>query len=192
MNVVSVRLIKNAPMLSDKPITGPEDAVKLLGNYMCELDREVICVINMRTDGMPMNCNFVSMGSVNECMAHPREIMKSSILSNAASMMIMHNHPSGKLDPSKQDTIMTDRMLKLGELMGIPLVDHVIVGGDNKSYFSFKEKDMLEFTHNRFETDYKKIEYQRFAVAESCEENLSDREERMKPEQAVPHRHRHR
>ena len=192
MDVVSVRLIKNAPMLSDKPITSPEDAVKLLGNYMCELDREVICVINMRTDGMPMNCNFVSMGAINECIAHPREIFKSAILSNATSMILLHSHPSGKLDPSKQDTMITDRMLKLGELMGIPLVDHVIVGGDNKSYFSFKEKDMLEFTHNQFETDYKKIEYQRFAVAEPSEENLQNNEESIKLEQVIPHRHRHR
>ena len=76
--------------------------------------------------------------------------------------------------------------------MGIPLVDHVIVGGDNKSYFSFKEKDMLEYTHNRFETDYKKIEYQRFAVAEPCEENSPSIEESMKSEQAIPRRHRHR
>ena len=87
---------------------------------------------------------------------------------------------------------MTDRMLKLGELMGIPLVDHVIVGGDNKSYFSFKEKDMLEYTHNRFETDYKKIEYQRFAVAEPSDENLQNNEESINPEQVIPHRHRHR
>ena len=92
MDVVSVRLIKNAPMLSDKPITSPEDAVKLLGDYMCALDREVICVINLRTDGMPMNCNFVSMGTVNECIAHPREIFKSAILSNATSMILLHSH----------------------------------------------------------------------------------------------------
>lgn len=150
MNVVSVRLIKNAPMLSDKPITGPEDAVKLLGNYMCELDREVICVINMPTDGMPMNCNFVSMGSVNECMAHRREKLEKQYSIQCCIHDDYAQSSLGKFNPSKQDTIMTDRMLKLGELMGIPLMDHVIVGGDNKSYFSFKEKDMLEFTHNGF------------------------------------------
>ena len=92
MDVVSLRLVKNAPLLSDKPICSPEDAVELLGKYMCELDREVVCVVNLRTDGMPVNCNFVSMGAVNESIAHPREIFKSAILSNATSMIIIHNH----------------------------------------------------------------------------------------------------
>lgn len=67
-------------------------------------------MINLRTDGIPINCNFVSMGAVNETIAHPRELFKSSILSNATSMLIVHNHPSGNLQSSKFDTMMTDRM----------------------------------------------------------------------------------
>ena len=124
IDVVSVRLVKDAPILSRKPITMPMDVVELLGQNMCDLDREVVCVINLRTDGIPLNCNFVSMGAVDECMAHPREIYKSAILSNATSIILLHNHPSGKLSPSKWDTMITDRMLKIGELIGIPLRDH--------------------------------------------------------------------
>ncbi len=193
MDVVSVRLVKNAPLLSNKPICSPEDAVELLGKYMCELDREVLCMINLRTDGMPINCNFVSMGAVNESIAHPREIFKSAILSNATSMIIIHNHPSGKLEPSKNDTMTTDRILKLCELMGIPLVDHIIVGGDNQSYFSFKEKDILNFDHSRLETDYKKIEYQRYAVTEPSAVEFQSSEDVDKLNKVVqPRRHRHR
>ena len=70
----------------------PTDVVELLGQNMCDLDREVVCVINLRTDGIPLNCNFVSMGAVDECMAHPREIYKSAILSNATSIILLHNH----------------------------------------------------------------------------------------------------
>lgn len=58
------------------------------------------------------------MGAVNECIAHPREIFKSAILSNATSMILLHSHPSGNLNPSREDTVMTDRMLKLSELVG--------------------------------------------------------------------------
>lgn len=79
-------------------------------------------------------CAFASVGSLNEAMAHPRELFKSSILSNAASMMLIHCHPSGNVFPSKADTMMTDRMNKLCELMGIPLIDHIIVGGDNREF----------------------------------------------------------
>lgn len=166
MDVVTIRMIKNSSIMSSNPITRPMDAVNLLGEKLCELDREVVCVINLRSDGVPINCNFVSMGAVDESIAHPREIFKSSILSNATSMILVHNHPSGCLNPSKWDTMMTDRMLKLGELLGIPVLDHIIVGGDNTSYFSFKEKGIMEYEHNRFETDYRNIEKERFAVAE--------------------------
>lgn len=168
IDVVSLRLVKDAPIMSKIPITNPMDAVELLGQRLCELDREVVCVINLRADGVPINCNFVSMGAVDECMAHPREIFKSSILANATSMLIIHNHPSGKLSPSKYDTMMTDRMLKLGELMGIPLLDHIIVGGENHSYFSFKEKGIMEYDHNQLETDYRNFVPERFAVAEEA------------------------
>lgn len=167
MDVVTIRLVDDPPILSDKPITSPMDAVELLGERLCKLDREVVCVINLRTDGVPLNCNFISVGSVDESIAHPRELFKSSILSNAKNIIIIHNHPSGQLQPSKWDTMMTDRMLKLGDLLGIPVVDHIIVGGDNRSYFSFMEKKMMDFKHNLYETDYTKLETERFAVAES-------------------------
>lgn len=167
LEVVTIRLKKDAPIMSNRPIHSPMDAVRLLGKELCELDREVICIVNLRTDGIPLNCNFVSVGVVDQSIAHPREIFKSSILSNATSMILIHNHPSGNLEPSKWDTILTDRMLKLGELIGIPVVDHIIVGGENKEYFSFKEKDILEFEHNSFETDYRKLDAERFAVAEN-------------------------
>ena len=166
MEVVSVRLVKDTPIISEHPIMKPEDAVDLMGEYMCELDREVLGVINLKTDGTPINCSFVSVGTVNESMAHPREIFKSSILSNAASMIIVHNHPSGNLTPSKNDTMITDRMIKMCSYMGIPLEDHIIVGGDNTSYFSFKEKNILPTPKCMVSTDYHDIEFGYSLVAE--------------------------
>ena len=130
------------------------------------MDREVLCVINMKTDGTPINCHFASIGCLNESMAHPREIFKASILSNAATIMLMHNHPSGNLTPSKHDTMMTDRMAKMCELMGIPLIDHVIVGGDNRQYFSFKEKKLMDTPKVFLETNYKSLDLSSGLVAE--------------------------
>ena len=82
------------------------------------MDREVLCVINLKSDGTPINCNIVSIGAVNQSIAEPRELFEASILSNAAQMIIVHNHPSGSLEPSKIDIMLTDRMLKLTDLMG--------------------------------------------------------------------------
>ena len=158
LDVVSVRLVKDAPIYSEYPFTNPYDVVSVLGESMCELDREVVCVINLKADMTPINVHFASMGALNEAMAHPRELFKASILSNAASMMLVHCHPSGKLLPSKSDTMMTDRMNKLCELIGIPLVDHLIVGGDNYEFFSFKEKGLIKNPRIMFSTDYKTLD----------------------------------
>lgn len=166
LEVVSVRLVKEAPLLSCHKICSPEDAVAVVGELLCELDREVVCVINLKSDGTPINCHFASMGAVNESIACPRELFKSSILSNAAAMVLLHNHPSGELHPSKTDTAVTDKMLKLSQLMGIPLHDHVIVGGDNKTYFSFREKGLLKNPHISCCTDYKELQFDVPLVAE--------------------------
>lgn len=164
LEVVSVRLVKDAPLFSDHRITSPQDAVKVVGDFLCEMDREVLCVINLRADGTPINCNIVSMGAVNQTIAEPRELFKASILSNAVQMLMMHNHPSGNLQPSRQDVMMTNRILDLSELIGIRLVDHIIVGNDCNRYFSFSEKQMIEYPSITFGDDYEKLNFKSVPV----------------------------
>ena len=154
---VSIRLVKDAPLLGDEPLNSPEKVVEKLAGMMSEFDREVVGVINFRSDMTPINIHFASMGSINEAVAHPREIMKAAILSNASNMMLLHNHPSGNLEPSKEDTMLTDRMNRVCELMGIPLTDHIIVGGDNTRFFSFKQKEMMPMPSLRLKSDYKSV-----------------------------------
>lgn len=117
LDVVSVRLVKDAPIYSEHTFNNPADIAAVMGDCMCQFDREVVCVVNLRSDLKPINVHFASVGSLNEAMAHPRELFKSSILSNAASMMLIHCHPSGNVFPSKADTMMTDRMNKLPNAM---------------------------------------------------------------------------
>ena len=164
LEVVSIRLVKDAPLFSDHKIISPADAVEVVGDFLCEIDREVMCIINLKSDGTPINCNIVSIGAVSQTIAEPRELFKASILSNAAKMIMVHNHPSGSLEPSKQDTMITDRMLKLTDLMGITLQDHVIVGGDNSQYFSFCEKGLLKHPDIYLSTDYKSLEFGKTAM----------------------------
>ncbi len=166
LEVVSVRLVKDAPLLSEHKIQNPEDAISALGGLLCELYREVVCVINLKSDGTPLNCHFASMGAVNYSVICPREIFKSSILSNAANMILIHNHPSGSLNPSKEDTALTDSMIKLCNMMGIPLLDHVIVGGNNREYFSFREKKLLNNPHYVCCKDYKSLQFESPMIAE--------------------------
>ncbi|RST79690.1 DNA repair protein RadC [Blautia sp. SG-772] len=166
LDVVSVRLVKDAPIYSEHTFNNPADIAAVMGDCMCQFDREVVCVVNLRSDLKPINVHFASVGSLNEAMAHPRELFKSSILSNAASMMLIHCHPSGNVFPSKADTMMTDRMNKLCELMGIPLIDHIIVGGDNREFFSFREKGMIDNPKITLSTDYRTLDIKSPLVAE--------------------------
>ena len=166
LNRVSIRLVKDAPIMSEKPITKPIDAVELIGKDLCELDREVCVVINLKSSGVPINCHIASMGAVDASICHPREILKTAILANAAKVVLVHNHPSGSLYPSRTDVMITDRLSQACEDMGIPLVDHIIVGGNNTDFFSFAEKEIIPFPKPKYETDYNNIELEGMMVAE--------------------------
>lgn len=98
---------------------------------------------NLKQDGIPINFNIASIGAVNYSVACPRELLKTSILSNAASMIILHNHPSGSLKASKDDILMTNKMEKICEQIGIPLRDHIIVAPGRVDYFSFRKENMI-------------------------------------------------
>ena len=164
LDVVSVRLVQDIPLLSDHRICSPEDAIDVIGKYLCDMDREVVCVVNLKGDNTPINCHIASVGAINQTVAHPRELLKSAILSNAASMIIVHCHPSSNLTPSKEDTMLTDRMLKISELIGIPLLDHIIVGGDNSKYFSFKAKGVLKIQTVTLQTNYEILNFSQTAM----------------------------
>ncbi len=134
MEQVSIRMVKEPPLISDEPITGPASAINILGDYLQDFDRELMVLVNLRNDGKPINMNVMSIGTVNASIAVPREALKASILSNACSVMLFHNHPSGNLSPSKDDIRTTDRMIKAYDLLGITFLDHIILGPDNRFY----------------------------------------------------------
>ncbi len=97
----------------------------------------------------PINFNIVSMGSINGSVAAIPNILKSGILSNAAGFLLLHNHPSGDVTPSKEDIAITRRCLEAGKLMDISCLDHVIVGGSNGNMFSFRESGIVDFTSDK-------------------------------------------
>ena len=155
---VAIRMVKEPPLYSSTPIRSPDDAVRLMAKMLKGYDREVFCIVNFRNDMTPINMNIVSMGTLNASLVHPREILKSSILSNAAHVMAFHNHPSGSLSPSQEDIQITDRLQKLLDLAGIPLLDHIIIGNGDR-YYSFRENQTLPVSENRFATAPEQIQF---------------------------------
>jgi len=159
LDVVSVRLVRETPLISKQKINSPEAAVHVLGELMCEMDREVLFAINLNNRNEPINGTMVSMGSINQSIASPREIFKASILSNAARIILLHNHPSGDLTPSKDDISVTNRLLKAGDVLEIPLMDHIIVGGVNSHYFSFMEKGILRNSELKYSSNINDLNF---------------------------------
>lgn len=140
LDMVSVRLVEEPPLMSDYPIDSPMDAVRLLGKHLCRMDREVVCAVNVQADGRPINCSFVSMGTINTSPVDFRQIFKAAILSNAASILLLHNHPSGSAAPSQIDRKCTEKLREACDTMGIYFLDHIIIGRDNGMCYSFQDR----------------------------------------------------
>jgi DNA repair proteins len=148
LEVVHIRLVKERTLFSEEKINTPDMAIQLMAEELSLYDREVMCVLNLQTDNRPINMNIVSMGTINATIVDAREVFKSSILSNAKSIMLLHNHPSGKVEPTKEDLMVTRKMQAVGELLGIEVLDHIIIGGRTAEQYSFRSEGLLD--ENRY------------------------------------------
>ena len=176
---VAIRMVEQPPLYSNEPMNNPDVAIRVMNEFLSQMDRELFCIVNLQADLTPINMNIVSVGSLNEALINPREIFKSAILSNAHSMMLIHNHPSGNLTPSTSDIQTTARMQELGELMGISLVDHIITGRDG-NYYSFRDKGEFPDSRIRFSTRVEDIDLTKGMVTEAISpyEEVTDTKEK--------------
>lgn len=147
---VSIRIrLSEAPSLySTEPVSTPDDAVRVMAEALAEMDREYCCVINLDNKNRAINFNVVSIGDVNASIVPIQNAFKAAILSNATSLMLLHNHISGVPEPSGDDMLVTKRIIEAGKIMNIPVVDHLIVAGGSGRFYSFRENhpDMFNVT----------------------------------------------
>ena len=142
INIVSIKMVKESSFLyQTRTISSPKDAYEMIKDQLEGLDREQFIVACLNTKNEPTNISVVAVGTLNKAIVHPREVFKTAILSNAASIMAFHNHPSGETTPSQQDIQLTNRLYEAGELLGIKLLDHLIIG--DGTFTSLKEKGYL-------------------------------------------------
>jgi len=153
LEVVNVRLIKEKSLYSDSPVGNPRDAERIVADEMATWDREVFCVMNLNTKGKVINLSVVSVGVLDSSMVHPREVFKSVILSNAAGVILIHNHPSGVPEPSPEDFDVTKRLMEAGDVLGIKVVDHLIVAGGTGEYYSLASEGDLENIREELERE---------------------------------------
>ncbi len=125
-----------------KPILkSPEDVAAAVKSQLKGKKKEHFLVLCLDTRNRLINCRPVSIGSLDTSIVHPREVFKEAVSSSAASVIFVHNHPSGDPEPSKEDVELTKRLAKVGEIIGIDVLDHIIVC--DKSYLSLKAKNMF-------------------------------------------------
>ena len=136
--IVRVRLEQDRA-IGKESVNTQDKAVEYIIREFADLDREVFMILNLDTALRPINLNVVSMGTLSEAMVHPREVFKASILSNASSVICIHNHPGGDVTPSDPDIAVTNRLTECGKILGIEVADHLIIGGRDGTYFSFQE-----------------------------------------------------
>ncbi len=121
----------------------PKVAVELANQLFRNADREMALVCSLNIKNQPLTIEIVAMGTISACMVGVAEAFKTAIVSNAAGIILLHNHPSGVCAPSNEDVQLTRRFIEAGNLLGITLKDHIICGTDGK-YFSFKESNIIE------------------------------------------------
>ena len=129
------RLINNG---YTKSIRSAKDVFNIFSYKLLNEKKETFIVLSLDSKNNIIKEEEVSKGILDSSLVHPREVFKSAIKESAYSIIIVHNHPSGDCTPSQQDMEVTKILMKAGETLDIPVVDHVIIGKDN--YYSFKEK----------------------------------------------------
>ncbi len=123
-------------------LTNPDSVAEYLFEHFRDSYKEEFVVLLLDTKNRIISIKTISQGTINQTLVHPREVFRDAIMHNANSIMISHNHPSGDPTASHEDILITDRLVKVGEYVGIKVLDHIVIG-DNK-YISFREKGLIK------------------------------------------------
>jgi DNA repair protein RadC len=132
------------PALSEIPkkkITSPQDFFELFNPLMIEQPGEVFLVAWLSSSNRVIGFDIISSGNLNSSIVHPREVFRRAVVTNCASIILAHNHPSGNTDPSNEDISITKKLIEVGKIIDIPIFDHIIFA--ENSYTSFVERRLI-------------------------------------------------
>lgn len=145
LKVVSVRLIPDKPFYQPFAANNAQYAIQAVREEFKLYDREVFAVLSVTNHLDPINLHVCSVGTLTSTPAAPSEVFKAALLSNAAGVILFHNHPSGSIDPSHEDIMTTKRLVEAGKILGINVLDHIIVAGRTGTYYSMRtDEDNLK------------------------------------------------
>lgn len=140
IGIIHTQAVRERSMLyGTRRFHTPKEAADMTKDIFRFADREMMVVVSLDAQNAPLAMEVISVGTVNSCLVQAREVFKHAILYNAVSLICFHNHPSGIPEPSKEDIAVTKRLEESGELLGIRLLDHIIIGA-NDAYVSLMER----------------------------------------------------
>ena len=147
LSVLGLRVVKERSGnydFEDKKISSPDKARDILEEVfeLSELAEEVFIIMCLDTKNKVTGLFKVSQGSLNSSIVHPREVFKRALMQNSNSIVLAHNHPSGDVTPSEEDISVTRRLQEAGDILGIKVLDHLIIGAGGR-YKSFKEDGLF-------------------------------------------------
>lgn len=122
-------------------IFSPSDAAVVLMEEMRYYKKEYFKIILLDTKNNIKKVSNISVGSLNSSIVHPREVFSEAVINSASSIILVHNHPSGETEPSREDIALTNRLDECGKILGIRILDHIIIG--DGEFYSFKEEGLL-------------------------------------------------
>ncbi len=136
------RRVESDPGPKKIRITAPEDVAKVYSPSFRGVKKEFFKTILLDGKNQIIRDVTVSQGTLNASLVHPREVFKTAVDHLAAGIILMHNHPSGEASPSQEDRRVTEQILKASEIMGIPVLDHIIIAGNQ--FYSFAQEGLIK------------------------------------------------
>lgn len=138
---LSRRIKFNEKWFSQKKIKSPEDLAEIFIPILKDENKEKFIVVCLNTSNQIIKYEIISIGNLNSSIVHPREVFKVAIDNNSASIFLVHNHPSGNTEPSREDISITKRLVEAGKIFDINVLDHLIIAGEN--FTSLVEKRII-------------------------------------------------
>lgn len=138
---LSRRIQSQSKWFSNKKITSPQDVADIFIPLLRDELKEKFIIVCLNSANKIIKREIISIGNLNSNVVHPREIFKAAIENSSASIILIHNHPSGNPDPSNEDITVTKKMVEAGKILDIPVFDHLIIAGN--IYTSFVEKRLI-------------------------------------------------
>lgn len=149
VGIIRLQMIKESQVLYGmERFHEAAGVVQMMRTIFLNALREMIVVMSLDAKITPLAVEIVAVGNINVCGVDIAELFKHAILNNAYAIILLHNHPSGDTTFSRNDILLTDRVVTAGNLLGIRVLDHIVIGGGDGAYASMLEEKLVNFSHN--------------------------------------------